>query len=396
LQQARSELQTAQENYQSNPNFLTKFEFDRRDRAVKLALENVRGSAATLQKLTTSNLEASGNELKAKATPLVESKSDSGGKAKKASDAAAREAEREAERVAETLRDRTQLIERLEKQLEIQRATSALGALEKELELRILEIKQEYNNLLSDETNELIRQKTERAQILELELARKEAIKGMLPAAQDDFTQFFKEQPEYQALFNDELSESEKLLKSSYEIVTNGLTNGIKGLIDGTKEWSDVLSDVLGQLGQMFLNAGFKGLGTGLFGFAEGGRPPTNRPSVVGERGPELFIPDSPGTVLSNQDSKSALSSYTRMSPEQQKAAEKGEDPMASGAPIAMQPIRMDTRVINGVEYATVAQMEEVGNRAAAEGAKQGAKIGEAQMLRRLRMNPATRRQVGL
>jgi hypothetical protein len=34
--------------------------------------------------------------------------------------------------------------------------------------------------------------------------------------------------------------------------------------------------------------------------FAAGGRPPTGLPSVVGERGPELFIPDTPGTIIPN------------------------------------------------------------------------------------------------
>ena len=33
-------------------------------------------------------------------------------------------------------------------------------------------------------------------------------------------------------------------------------------------------------------------------GLAEGGRPPMDRPSLVGERGPELFMPDRPGTVM--------------------------------------------------------------------------------------------------
>src|SRR5690606_12132975 len=32
--------------------------------------------------------------------------------------------------------------------------------------------------------------------------------------------------------------------------------------------------------------------------FAEGGRPPMGKVSVVGERGPELFVPDSPGTII--------------------------------------------------------------------------------------------------
>ena len=35
-------------------------------------------------------------------------------------------------------------------------------------------------------------------------------------------------------------------------------------------------------------------------GFEQGGRPPINRPSMVGEKGPELFIPDRAGTIVPN------------------------------------------------------------------------------------------------
>ena len=35
-------------------------------------------------------------------------------------------------------------------------------------------------------------------------------------------------------------------------------------------------------------------------GFANGGRPPLGVPSIVGERGPELFVPDVAGTVVPN------------------------------------------------------------------------------------------------
>ena len=41
------------------------------------------------------------------------------------------------------------------------------------------------------------------------------------------------------------------------------------------------------------------GLSSGL-GFANGGRPPVGRASVVGERGPELFVPRSSGTIIPN------------------------------------------------------------------------------------------------
>jgi hypothetical protein len=33
-------------------------------------------------------------------------------------------------------------------------------------------------------------------------------------------------------------------------------------------------------------------------GFAEGGRPEVGQPAIVGENGPELFVPDQPGTVI--------------------------------------------------------------------------------------------------
>ena len=34
--------------------------------------------------------------------------------------------------------------------------------------------------------------------------------------------------------------------------------------------------------------------------FANGGQPPVNKISVVGERGPELFVPTSKGTIIPN------------------------------------------------------------------------------------------------
>jgi lambda family phage tail tape measure protein len=37
-----------------------------------------------------------------------------------------------------------------------------------------------------------------------------------------------------------------------------------------------------------------------LFGFANGGMPPVGQPSIVGERGPELFVPQSAGRIIPN------------------------------------------------------------------------------------------------
>lgn len=60
-----------------------------------------------------------------------------------------------------------------------------------------------------------------------------------------------------------------------------------------------------GLLGGLFGGGGGSGASLGLdsiFGgfFAEGGRPPVGKVSVVGERGPELFIPNTAGRILPN------------------------------------------------------------------------------------------------
>jgi hypothetical protein len=46
---------------------------------------------------------------------------------------------------------------------------------------------------------------------------------------------------------------------------------------------------------------GLLGMVGGLLGFADGGRPPVGKPSIVGERGAELFVPDQPGTIFNRE-----------------------------------------------------------------------------------------------
>lgn len=46
-------------------------------------------------------------------------------------------------------------------------------------------------------------------------------------------------------------------------------------------------------------NGLFSGIGK-MLGFADGGSPPVGVPSIVGERGPEIFVPNSRGTIIPN------------------------------------------------------------------------------------------------
>ena len=82
-----------------------------------------------------------------------------------------------------------------------------------------------------------------------------------------------------------------------------------KGLIKGTSTLGDMLNNIADRfldlaLNQaLFGNAGGKTVTGGLFklfGFANGGRPPVNKPSIVGEKGPELFTPGVSGTITPN------------------------------------------------------------------------------------------------
>ena len=59
---------------------------------------------------------------------------------------------------------------------------------------------------------------------------------------------------------------------------------------------SSLFGDLFKDLGKSIFGGG----GAGGTGFANGGRPPLNQVSVVGERGPELFVPDTAGTIIPN------------------------------------------------------------------------------------------------
>lgn len=97
-----------------------------------------------------------------------------------------------------------------------------------------------------------------------------------------------------------------------------GVGNAVRGLIADLIRLQSVQAAIGNIFGDLFDGGGFdfgglfgsalKG-GTGVVsgasgikfkGFAEGGRPPVGVPSIVGERRPEIFVPDQAGTILPN------------------------------------------------------------------------------------------------
>lgn len=105
----------------------------------------------------------------------------------------------------------------------------------------------------------------------------------------------------------EKLGKTSEKVKTAFDgigqVIQTGITDAIMSAIDGSKTLSESLTSLLRQVGGMFLNAGIGQLGKTLNipGFANGGRPSVGRPSIVGERGPELFVPDRAGTIIPNR-----------------------------------------------------------------------------------------------
>ena len=86
------------------------------------------------------------------------------------------------------------------------------------------------------------------------------------------------------------------------DTIKDKITGAIMGAIDGSKSLKESLTGVIKMMTSSFLNQGIGGIGKafGIPGFAKGGRPPVGRASIVGERGPELFVPSRAGTIVPN------------------------------------------------------------------------------------------------
>ena len=86
----------------------------------------------------------------------------------------------------------------------------------------------------------------------------------------------------------------------SVQSVLSGDLSGLGSIFTGG--FSN-LSGIMGGLSGILGGGGIGGIfkkGKKLFGFADGGRPPLGVASLVGEEGPELFVPDTPGTIVPN------------------------------------------------------------------------------------------------
>ena len=105
----------------------------------------------------------------------------------------------------------------------------------------------------------------------------------------------------------DELQKLNELYSSITSTVETGLVDAIEGAINGTKTLGDVARSVFTQIQrsliQFGVNAFLGGLpGIGQFFRANGGVVSAGKSYMVGERGAEMFVPNTGGRIIPNSD----------------------------------------------------------------------------------------------
>ena len=144
----------------------------------------------------------------------------------------------------------------------------------------------------------------------EIEKLKAEKAKEMKIAV-EDLKPLQVKQIENAVKLRDELTKLNDLYGSIASTIETGLVDAIEGAINGTKTLGDVARSVFTQIQrsliQFGVNAFLGGLpGVGQFFRANGGPVSSGKSYMVGERGPEMFVPNTGGRIVPNSDMGSA------------------------------------------------------------------------------------------
>ncbi len=167
----------------------------------------------------------------------------------------------------------------LEKQLIIEAEATDLAQIRKESELNIQKIIEEHGVVRGQELILLEHQNLE-----------------------------LKEQKLEQDRITEAAKETKRVMEELGKSIATGISDALVDVLMQAKSISDVVNALLNDMARQFLRLGintalkasFGGIFDALPSFAEGGRPPIGKMSLVGEKGPELFIPDTAGTIIPN------------------------------------------------------------------------------------------------
>ena len=239
--------------------------------------------------------------------------------------ARSRYTDKEAERLAKAEQSYTKQIETLNLQLQAAEAVTREEQKQAELQLRLLQLR----NANKDLTEE---------QLQSLEAATRKLFEATNLSPLDQYIK------NTSAALADTEQQMANIVQTVEGQLASGISNFFTGIIDGSKSAEEAFADMLKGMGQALVQTAaqmiaqyiaigiaraFAGMGGGdSFGSgasapltsgldfssafrADGGPVNANRPYMVGERGPELFVPSSPGTVVTNEQSRAQLDMYS-------------------------------------------------------------------------------------
>ena len=175
--------------------------------------------------------------------------------------------------------------------------TAGLGDLEKENDLN--------KAIIAGKEDEFLIQDAIKSKAEEMGLVFKDLESGQQQRIKDAVT--MNKELKDQAQIAKEIQDAfENLAKS----IQGDIKEGIKGLIKGTSTLADLLNNVADRFLDVALNQALFGNAAGnsvtgglfkMLGFKAAGGPVSGgNPYVVGEKGPELFVPKSSGTIVPN------------------------------------------------------------------------------------------------
>ncbi len=112
-------------------------------------------------------------------------------------------------------------------------------------------------------------------------------------------------------VMGDPARDAANAVNDSFKSMGSSVSDSIKGMIQGTTNLKGALKNIgggiAGKISDKLIWKPMEGVIDNWIGgldfggsFAKGGRPPKGRPSLVGERGAELFVPDTAGTIIPN------------------------------------------------------------------------------------------------
>jgi len=211
-----------------------------------------------------------------------------------------------------------------------------------------------------------------------------------------------KEINDASAEFTSKQESIKNLVQNIGASIEGGIVGAIDGAITGAKSLQESLTDILKDIGKMLISFGVKSLlggidigGTKIFGGgkAAGGPVSSNSTYMVGEKGPELFVPSSAGKIIP-ADTTAAMARYQRQGGSS--GGNSSSDAMGAGEATPVLSMSFETTRFLGQDYVSTEQLQAAMMLTEKRAAAAGAKAGAAQVTSKLQQSPSYRRQVGL